>query len=106
MISSLATLEGDEAFELSSLGAADDVSQERVCDEELIVIRGPKARTAASIILRYVHCVVVVLFVVRLLLVCYMIVWLGYHTTQYLEYMEQNINATCSVIISHCESNI
>ena len=34
------------------LGAADEVAQERVCDDELIVIRGTKARTAASLILR------------------------------------------------------
>lgn len=49
---SLATLEGDEAFDAALLGAADDVAQERVCDDELIVIRGTKHRTAASIILR------------------------------------------------------
>jgi T-complex protein 1 subunit alpha len=28
------------------------VSQERICDDELIIVRGTKARTAASIILR------------------------------------------------------
>jgi len=34
------------------LGAADEVAQERICDDELILIKGPKGRSAASIILR------------------------------------------------------
>ena len=59
MCLSLATLEGDEAFDVSMLGAADEVMQERICDDELILINGTKARTAASIILRYACCVVV-----------------------------------------------
>lgn len=51
-ITSLANLEGEESFEASSLGEATEVCQERVCDDELIMVRGTKARTAASIILR------------------------------------------------------
>jgi len=31
---------GDESFEASSLGEASEVAQERVCDDELIVIKG------------------------------------------------------------------
>lgn len=50
---SLATLEGDEQFDPSLLGFADEVVQERISDDELILIKEPKARTAASIILRY-----------------------------------------------------
>uniref|UniRef100_A0A914RLN4 T-complex protein 1 subunit alpha n=1 Tax=Parascaris equorum TaxID=6256 RepID=A0A914RLN4_PAREQ len=53
LTSSLATLEGDEAFEPTLLGSADEVVQERVSDDELILIKGPKARTSSSIILRY-----------------------------------------------------
>jgi len=49
---SLATLEGDEAYETTMLGSADEVVQERISDDELILVKGPKARTAASIILR------------------------------------------------------
>ncbi|VDM39104.1 unnamed protein product [Toxocara canis] len=49
---SMATLEGDEGFDPSLLGNADEVIQERVSDDELILIKGPKARTASSIILR------------------------------------------------------
>jgi T-complex protein 1 subunit alpha len=52
MISTMANLEGEETFEASSLGQAEEVMQERICDDELILIKGPKARTAASIVLR------------------------------------------------------
>jgi T-complex protein 1 subunit alpha len=52
ILSSLANLEGEESFEASSLGEAAEVVQERVCDDELVLVRGPKARSAASIILR------------------------------------------------------
>jgi len=51
-ITSLANLEGEESFEASYLGEAAEVSQERICDDELIFVKGTKARTAASIILR------------------------------------------------------
>ncbi|PAV59929.1 hypothetical protein WR25_17389 [Diploscapter pachys] len=52
LTSSLANLEGEETFDASLLGQADEVAQERISDDELIFIRGPKARTASSIILR------------------------------------------------------
>jgi T-complex protein 1 subunit alpha len=45
-------MEGDESVDASVIGSADEVVQERICDDELILIRGPKARTAASIIIR------------------------------------------------------
>jgi len=48
----LTNMEGEDAFEPSYLGTADEVTQERICDDELILIKGPKARSAASIILR------------------------------------------------------
>ncbi|KAG7274880.1 hypothetical protein CRUP_014665 [Coryphaenoides rupestris] len=49
---SLTNLEGEEAFDPTLLGQAEEVVQERVCDDELILIKNTKARTAASIILR------------------------------------------------------
>jgi len=52
LLLSLANLEGEESFEAAMLGEAEEVSQERICDDELILIKGPKARTASSIILR------------------------------------------------------
>jgi T-complex protein 1 subunit alpha len=52
ILSSLANMEGEESFEASNLGEAAEVVQERVCDDELILVRGPKAHSAASIILR------------------------------------------------------
>ncbi|KAI1722106.1 TCP-1/cpn60 chaperonin family domain-containing protein [Ditylenchus destructor] len=52
LTASLATLEGGEEFEPTMLGSAEEVIQERISDDELILVKGPKARTAASIILR------------------------------------------------------
>jgi len=52
LCSTLANLEGEETFDASMLGHADEVAQERVCDDELIFIKGTKARSAASIIIR------------------------------------------------------
>lgn len=51
-LTSLTNMEGEESFEASFLGEAAEVVQELVCDDELILVKGPKARTAASIILR------------------------------------------------------
>lgn len=51
-LTSLTSMDGEENFEASYVGEAMEVSQEFICDDELILIRGPKARTAASIILR------------------------------------------------------
>ncbi|XP_072265416.1 T-complex protein 1 subunit alpha [Pyxicephalus adspersus] len=50
--STLANLEGEESYEASMLGQAEEVVQERICDDELILIKNTKARTCASIILR------------------------------------------------------
>ncbi|KAM7167762.1 LOW QUALITY PROTEIN: T-complex protein 1 subunit alpha-like [Macrochelys suwanniensis] len=50
--SSLGNLEGEESFEASMLGQAEDVDQERISDDELTLIKNTKARTSASIILR------------------------------------------------------
>ncbi|NXN55771.1 TCPA protein, partial [Rynchops niger] len=50
--STLANLEGEESFEVLMLGQAEEVIQERICDDELILIKNTKARTSASIILR------------------------------------------------------
>ncbi|XP_015590230.1 T-complex protein 1 subunit alpha [Cephus cinctus] len=51
-LTSLTNMEGEESFDASFLGEAAEVTQEYVCDDELILIKGPKARTASSIILR------------------------------------------------------
>jgi T-complex protein 1 subunit alpha len=52
LVSSLANLEGEETFDPAYLGHADEVVQERVSDDELILVRGTKAVSAASLILR------------------------------------------------------
>eukprot|EP01118_Nematostelium_gracile_P005133 TRINITY_DN1616_c0_g1_i8.p1 TRINITY_DN1616_c0_g1~~TRINITY_DN1616_c0_g1_i8.p1 ORF type:complete len:543 (-),score=189.41 TRINITY_DN1616_c0_g1_i8:31-1659(-) len=43
---------GDQAFDANLLGTAGEVSQERVADDELILIKGCKVAKTASIILR------------------------------------------------------
>ena len=40
MILNMSNLEGEEVFEASYLGQADEVVQERVSDDELIFIKG------------------------------------------------------------------
>lgn len=52
VVLSLANLEGEESFDSSMLGQAEEVVQDRVSDDELILIKGPKVRAASSIILR------------------------------------------------------
>merc|ERR1719427_865080 len=51
-VTSLANVEGEESFEASLLGEAETVAQTRISDDELILIKGTKVRSAASIILR------------------------------------------------------
>lgn len=51
-LTSLTNMEGEETFEASMVGEAAEVVQERICDDELILVKGTKARAAASIILR------------------------------------------------------
>merc|ERR1711971_1039561 len=51
-VTSLANIEGEESFEATLLGEAESVAQTRISDDELILIKGPKVRSAASIILR------------------------------------------------------
>lgn len=52
LLVSLANMEGEESFDATMLGEAEEVVQEKICDDELILIKKPKAQTAASIILR------------------------------------------------------
>ncbi|TGZ68222.1 hypothetical protein CRM22_004364 [Opisthorchis felineus] len=52
LIVSMSDMEGEEVFDAQKLGKASEVTQERICDDELIILRGPKMHPAASIILR------------------------------------------------------
>ncbi|PWY72230.1 t-complex protein 1 subunit alpha [Aspergillus sclerotioniger CBS 115572] len=52
LVSSLSDLNGDEKFETSYLGHAEEVVQERISDDECILVKGTKVHTSASIILR------------------------------------------------------
>lgn len=52
LVASLSNLEGEESFDVSFLGHAEEICQERICDDELIMIKGTKVKPAASMILR------------------------------------------------------
>ncbi|KAJ5770360.1 uncharacterized protein N7511_002411 [Penicillium nucicola] len=52
LVSTLSDLNGDEKFDASNLGTADEVVQERISDDECILVRGTKVHNSASIILR------------------------------------------------------
>jgi len=52
LLASLANLDGDESFEASSLGSAEEVVQSRVGDDELILVKGTKVVSSSSIVLR------------------------------------------------------
>jgi len=52
LVSTLANLEGEETFEPSFLGYAEEVVQERISDDECILVKGTKAQSSASVILR------------------------------------------------------
>ena len=52
LVSTLSDLNGDEKFEASSLGNAEEVVQERISDDECILVKGTKIHNSASIILR------------------------------------------------------
>ena len=52
LIATLSDINGDEKFEPAFLGKADSVTQERISDDECILIRGTKEHSSASIILR------------------------------------------------------
>ncbi|KAJ3094842.1 T-complex protein 1 subunit alpha [Phlyctochytrium planicorne] len=51
-ISTLANLEGEETFDPSYIGYAEEVVQERISDDECILIKGTKSFSSASLILR------------------------------------------------------
>jgi len=52
LLTSLVNLEGGESFDASFIGTCDQISQEKISDEELIIITGSKNAKTASIILR------------------------------------------------------
>jgi T-complex protein 1 subunit alpha len=52
IVASLTNLEGEETYEASNLGLAEEVVQERISDDELILIKGTKTVNSSSIILR------------------------------------------------------
>ncbi|XP_044494348.1 T-complex protein 1 subunit alpha [Mangifera indica] len=52
MVSTFADMEGEETFDSALLGSADEVVEERVADDDVIMIKGTKTTSAVSLILR------------------------------------------------------
>ncbi|ANB13387.1 chaperonin-containing T-complex alpha subunit TCP1 [Sugiyamaella lignohabitans] len=52
LVSTLSNLDGEEVFESSYLGSAEEVVQQRISDDECILIKGTKVHSSSSIILR------------------------------------------------------
>merc|ERR1712048_214860 len=52
MVLTMATMEGDEAFDAAFIGQAEEVLEKRVGDNDFIFIQGAKATKAATILLR------------------------------------------------------
>ncbi|KAK6459125.1 chaperonin Cpn60/TCP-1 family [Scheffersomyces xylosifermentans] len=52
LVGNLSNLEGEETFESSYLGSAEEVVQTRISDDECILVKGTKQHSSSSIILR------------------------------------------------------
>jgi len=52
MMITFADMEGSESFDPSNLGVADEVIEERIADDDHIIIKGGKTQRAASVLLR------------------------------------------------------
>ena len=52
VVTSLGDMEGNETFEAGALGSADEVREERVCDDDMILIKGCKSTRAVTMLLR------------------------------------------------------
>ncbi|XWS65666.1 hypothetical protein CRYUN_Cryun05aG0133200 [Craigia yunnanensis] len=52
MVSTFADMEGEETFDSSLLGFADEVVEERISDDDVVMIKGTKNTSAVSLILR------------------------------------------------------
>jgi T-complex protein 1 subunit alpha len=52
VVLTMATMEGDEAFDAAFLGEAEEVMEQRVGDNDFIFVKGAKASKAATILLR------------------------------------------------------
>ncbi|XP_042055879.1 T-complex protein 1 subunit alpha-like isoform X1 [Salvia splendens] len=51
-VSTFADMEGEETFDSSLLGYSDEVVEERIADDDVIMIKGTKTSSAVSLILR------------------------------------------------------
>ena len=48
-VSTFADMEGEETFDSSFLGYADEVVEERIADDDVILVKGTKSTSAVSV---------------------------------------------------------
>ncbi|XP_048612602.1 T-complex protein 1 subunit alpha isoform X1 [Brassica napus] len=52
LVTTFADMEGEETFDPAHLGSADEVVEERIADDDVVLIKGTKTSSAVSVILR------------------------------------------------------
>lgn len=52
VITTFGDMDGNESFDASSLGSAEEVREERVCDDDMVLIRGTGGSSCATLLLR------------------------------------------------------
>lgn len=52
VVTTLADMEGNETFEASNLGMAQEVAEQRVSDDDMTVVRGAQSRRSVTLLLR------------------------------------------------------
>ncbi|KAL0719121.1 hypothetical protein Bca4012_068445 [Brassica carinata] len=52
LVTTFADMEGEETFDPAHLGSADEVVEERIADDDVVLIKGTKTSSAVSLILR------------------------------------------------------
>ncbi|CAH8355533.1 unnamed protein product [Eruca vesicaria subsp. sativa] len=52
LVTTFADMEGEETFDSAHLGSADEVVEERIADDDVVLIKGTKTSSAVSLILR------------------------------------------------------
>lgn len=73
-VSTFADMEGDETFDSSLLGYADEVVEERIADDEVVLIKGTKNSSAVRVL-----CVQLLSFIYVIVLRCHISYKCNYH---------------------------
>lgn len=64
-------MEGEETFDSSFLGYADEVVEERISDDEIILVKGTKNTSAVSVVYFYLFCIKYCKLIMEFLFSCF-----------------------------------